>query len=147
MKKIIVLILSALTSLCLVACGNNSKYAIDDYAWAMSFIQSVEQNGDFVAYAPSNDTFYKTAYPDAVAMEMTCTAKDGVLSILDKTNNKNYNGSYQITDSSSKTVIYKIVLEDKSGTAVVSVTNGQVGTVIPTMILSVGDYALNFHSK
>lgn len=147
MKRIIAFILSALTCMCLVACGNNQKYAIDDYTWVMSTIQSVEQNGDFVAYAPSNVTFDKNAYPNAVSIDMTCSAKNGALSILDKTNNKTYNGSYKVTNNSSQTVIYEIVIEDKSGTVVVSVTDNQDGTVIPTMILSIDDYALNFQSK
>lgn len=78
---------------------------------------------------------------------MTCSSKNGVLSILDETNNKTYNGSYKIASNSKQSTIYEIVLSDKSGTAVVSVTNYQDGTVISTMILSVGDYAINFKTK
>lgn len=147
MKKIIAFILSAFTCMCLVACGNKQKYAIDDCVWVMASVQSVEQNGDFVAYAPSNDTFNKEAYPNAVPIDMACTAKDGAFSILDQTNHKTYNGTYKVTKNSSQTTIYEIVIEDESGTAVVSVTNNRNGTVIPAMILSVGNYVLNFQSK
>lgn len=151
MKKIVVFILSAILSalacMCFVACENDRKYAIDDYTWVMSSVQSVEQNGAFVAYAPSNEAFDKGAYPNAVSIDMTCNAQDGVLTILNETNNTTYCGTYTVSDRSSQTMIYEIAVEGKSGMAVVSATSAQDGTVFPTMILSVGDYALNFHSK
>lgn len=147
MKKIVILILSTFFCLCFVACGNEQKYTIDNYTWVMSSIQSIEQNGDFVAYSPSDDTFDKAAYPNALAVDMVCNAKNGSLSILDKTNGKTYRGTYKTTKRSPQTTIYEIVIEEKSGTAVVSVTRRQDGTGIPSMILSVSGYALNFQSE
>lgn len=144
MKKVIILLLSALMCFGLIACENNHNTLISDYTWVMVSIQSVEQNGDFIAYAPSNDNFDKATYPNAVPLDMICNAKDGSFSISDKTNNKTYTGTYKATDGSSKTTIYEIIIGEKSGTAVVSVTDYQDGTTAPTMIISVDDYALNF---
>ncbi len=147
MKKIITFILLALLSVGLVACGNTPKYAVDDYVWAMVTIQSVEENGDFIAYAPFDDTFQKDTYPNAVALDMTCDAKQGLFSVSDKTNNQTYEGTYKLTDNSSKTTIYEVVIGEKSGNAVISTTNYQDGTKTPTMILSIGNYVLNFQAK
>lgn len=147
MKKVITIILSALLLVCLVGCGNTAKYAFNDYTWTMTSVQSVEQNGDFVAYSPSDTTFDKTTYPNAVAIEMTCSAENGTFSIVDKTNNQTYEGTYKVMNNSSESTIYEIAIGEEEGTAVVSVTKYHDETEIPTMIISIGDYALNFQSK
>lgn len=147
MKKIIIFIISALLSLGLVACGNTDSYAFDGHNWNMTTIQSVKQNGDFVAYAPSDDTFDKEAYPNAVAVEMTCSAKNGTFSIANKTDGKTYEGTYKTTSRSKGSTIYEIEIGEQKGTAVVSETKYNDESKNIVLIISIGDYALNFQSK
>lgn len=82
-----------------------------------------------------------------MSVDLTCNAKDGSLSIADKTNDKLYTGTYKVSDDSPKATTYEIVIDGKSGTAVASVTSYQDGKEIPTMILSVDGYVLSFQSK
>ncbi len=147
MKKVVAVILSALLTICLVACGNNPKYAIEDYTWTMMSEQSFEENGAFVAFVPSDDTFDIETYPEAVVIDMTCSTKSGTFSIVDKTNDKTYNGTYKISESNVETTIYEISIDESNGTAVVSSTNYHDGTKISTMILTIDNYTLNFQSK
>ncbi len=147
MKKVIALILSFALSVCLVACGNNYECAIDGYTWTMTTIQSLKTNGDVVAYAPHDATFDKDTYPTAVPVDMTCMGKDGSFHIIDKTNGTTYSGNYEVAEKDLTATIYKIVIGENIGRAVVSSTNYQDGTKIPTLIVSIGDYSLNFQSK
>lgn len=43
MKKFVILILFALFCVCLVACVNEQKYALDNYDWVMTTVQSIKK--------------------------------------------------------------------------------------------------------
>lgn len=141
MKKFIIFLLTVLLSVSFFGCEKTQKNVMEGYTWAMTSVQS--QNGNIVACAPSDETFYRDVYP----IEMTCIAQNGSFCIVDKTHNQSYNGIYTVMSYASETTVYEIAVGEKSGTAVVSTTNYQDETALPTMVLSIDDYTLYFQSK
>lgn len=115
---------------------------IEDYEWRMFSVQSME-DGQGLAYGECGGSTSETAKQ----IELTCAAKNGNLTITDKTNTKTYSGTYSLAEKSSQASIYEIVIEGMEGMAVVSMTTYQNGKEEPTFIISLEDYAVNFYAK
>lgn len=145
-NKIIPFVLLFVLVVCLVGCDGTVKYSIEGYDWIMTTAQSAE-NGNFVAYNPSDDPFDAENYPNAVAVELTFKAKNGLLTIENKTDGVNYAGTYKEISSSSAGTQYEITIGEKSGMAVASATKYSDGTEVLTLVLSVDGYAINFQAK
>ncbi len=143
MKKLTILI--CFLALALVGCGNgeskdNDAHNIEDYSWQMTTIQSTETDGQAVAHAPG-----VSGTPDtSVEVILKCTAADGELTLTDETNGNTYTGTYKITDTNQKTRIYDVTVDDSEGMAVVSMTVYHDGSQMPTFIINLGEYTLNF---
>lgn len=73
--------------------------------------------------------------------------KDKVLTLLDETNNKTYTGEYKELDDNFESTIYEITINETQGTAVASTMEYNDGKEIPTLIITLGDYTLNFYSN
>lgn len=143
MKKISILI--CLIVLVLTGCSNKESATgnvpnIEDHAWQMTTVQSVEADGQVIAHAPGT-----VGVPDtSVEVVLKCVAADGDLTLTDESNVSTYTGTYELTDTSQETRIYEIVVGDSEGMAVVSTTTYQDESRTPTLIISLDDYALNF---
>ena len=74
-------------------------------------------------------------------------ASDGEYTIVDATNNTEYNGTYEIMEEDKESVVYMLTLEDGTGMAVTSITKGDDGSRTPTLILSIDGYDINFQSE
>ena len=127
----------------LVGCSKSPTF--DDTTWTMTTVQSNQQNGDIVFYNPSADVVdIAFSHPNALPIELVCNANSGTFTITDVTNSKTYTGNYSLFDDSAKATTYSIEIGETKGTAVVSTTTHSDGTEVPTLIISVGDYTLNF---
>ena len=146
MKRFIAVILSVLLFVSLVGCNNTAKVPIENYDWSMATIQSTENNGAFIVYDPDIVIDPEYTYSHCAPMKMTCEAKDGKITISDKTNNKTYEGTYKVTDKSPESTIYEITIGEKEGTAVTAMTKYPNGTGMATLIISVDGYSLNFQT-
>ena len=140
MKRLSVLL--CLLLLLLAGCGSKGSTVpkIEDYSWRMTTVQSMEAEGQAVAYGTSNDSTQETA----VEILLTCTASDGTITPTDETNGQMYSGTYKLTESDQQTSIYEITVGETEGMAVVSMTTYHDDSQTPTFIISLGDYALNF---
>lgn len=140
MKRLSVLL--CLLLLLLAGCGSKDSTVpkIEDYSWQMTTVQSMEAEGQAVAYGPGNDSTLETA----MEILLSCTAADGTITITDETNRQTYSGTYKLTESDQQTSIYKITVGETEGMAVVSMTTYHDDSQTPTFIISLGDYALNF---
>lgn len=142
-KKYAVILLAVILLFSFTACGKTDNQ-IDAYSWNCATVQSSETNGAIIAYdpnvAPAGDR-----YANAAEIEISLSAKNGKLTIQDKTNSKTYEGRYSVTDNRSQSTIYKITVDVKEGIAVLSDTEYADGTSVATLILSVDDYALTFY--
>lgn len=143
MKKAgIALLLFALLVCALSGCGAQ-KSMLETYEWSMNSIMST--NGDFIvmeAVSEAND-----AYPAAPVLDMVLTAKNGMLSLTDKTNGRSYSGTYQLTDQSVECDIYSITLNGKSGYAACTMTKYNDGSEKATLTADLGNYSLYFFVK
>lgn len=138
MKKIS-LILCILLVL-LTGCSKNNVPKIENHSWLMSTVQRADAEGQVIAYSTNDNSTMESA----VHLELECTAKDGIITIVDKSNSKTYTGRYKLENADSQSTIYKIMIEETEGMAVVSITTYNDGSQKPTFIISLGGYTLNF---
>ena len=132
----------------LTGCSTNEEKqsnlpSIEQYDWAMTTVQSVEAEGQAIAYGPGESSTLDTA----VEILLSCTAKTGELTLNDETNGASYSGTYTLTDTSQESLIYEVNVGETEGMAVVAMTTYHDESQVPTLIISLGDYALNFFAN
>ena len=143
MKKIISILLLAVTLiLALSACGMG-KPKIEDYEWKMRYVMHGEDN-QFVMDAMAEES---STYPEAKIIEMTLVAKDGKITITDVTNNKTYEGTYTVSGRNPKGTDYNITIDGKSGYAGVAMTTYADGSEEPTLPISLDGYSMYFYAE
>lgn len=143
LKKLIPFL--CLFALLMTGCGtdaysNANTPAIDQYSWQMTSVQSKEAEGQAIAYGPGGTSTLDTA----AEIILTCSAENGEFLLTDETNKKTYSGTYELTDTSQKSLIYEVAVGEIEGMAVVAMTTYHDDSQMPTLIISLGDYALNF---
>jgi len=128
--------------LLLTACGNSDIPKIDEYTWKMTSIQSSESNGGVIAYGElwSADT----GEVGAVEIDMICTAKEGILTLIDRTNEATYTGNYMVSRENPDGAIYNVTLNGQEGVAVTGMTTYSNETKEATFIINLGEYTINF---
>lgn len=135
---------AVLLLLLLTGCGANADKTevstIEAHSWQLTSVQSMEAEGQIIAYGPGETSTLDTA----VEIVLTCTAEAGKLTLSDETNGKTYTGEYKLTDMSQESMIYEISIDKAEGMAVVSTTTYHNERESPTLIINLGDYALNF---
>ena len=140
MKRLSVLL--CLLLLLLTGCGSKDSTVpkIEDYSWQMTTAQSMEAEGQAVAYGPGNESTLETA----VEILLSCTAADGTITLTDETNGQTYSGTYKLVETDQQTSTYEVTVGETEDMAVVSMTTYHDDSQVPTFIISLGDYALNF---
>lgn len=126
----------------LTGCASKAP-KINEYSWVMTSVQSMEAGGQAVAYGERGSSTLE----GAKQMELLCQAKDGKLTLTDRTNGRTYTGTYQQSQSDPKSTIYEIEVDGTTGMAAVAMTTYQDGSQDPTLILNLGEYAVNFFAE
>lgn len=134
-------IIAVLLLVCLAGCSSTPKFPIDRYSWEMTTVQSGEKGSVIACSAELADR-----NEGAEVIALTCKAEDGYISVADLTDSETYTGEYRVTETSSKATIYEIKIGDTTGHAVTSMTTYRDESESPTLIISIGDYALNFQA-
>lgn len=138
MKKICLFLL--LMMLMLSGCGKTEGPTIEQSSWQLSTAQNEE--GALIACGVNNET----CPDDTPAVDLLCTAENGVLTLENAATGRRFSGSYRLDQSKGVTVIYEITLEEQPGFAVVSTTEYEDGSSVPTLILRVSDCTMSFFS-
>ena len=86
-------------------------------------------------------------YPEAKIVDLSLIAKDGKITITDKTNNKTYTGTYKVQNKTPKGTDYEITINEQDGYATVAPTEYYDGSEIPTLPINLGEYSLYFIPK
>lgn len=120
--------------------SNSNTPAIDQYSWQMTSVQSMEADGQAIAYGPGGTSTLDTA----VEIVLTCSAENGECLLTDETNEATYSGAYELTNTSQESLIYEVTIGETEGMAVVAMTTYHDDSQMPTLIISLGDYSLNF---
>ena len=128
--------------LLLTSCGNSDIPKIDEYTWQMTSIQSREANGGVIAYGEQWSA--DAVEEDAAELVMDCSAKEGILTLVDRTNEATYTGSYTVSCENPDGVIYNVTLNGQEGVAVTGMTTYSNETKEATFIINLGEYAINF---
>ena len=147
MKKILSVLFVSLTVFALSAC-NADVVEIEDYEWKMRTVMSndteaAQYQDELVVAVGEADELY----PDAEIVDMTLTAKDGEITITDSTNDKTYNGTYEVQQKTPKGTDYEIIIDGVTGYATVSPTEYYDDSEIPTLPINIDGYSLYFIPK
>ena len=137
-----ILILIATLTVVLSACGLG-KVKIEDYEWKMKTIMHGEDNQVVVDAVGEDDP----AHPEAKVIDMTLTAKNGKITIMDNTNNKTYEGTYTVEQKTPAGTDYKITIDGKEGYATVAMTTYADGTEEPTLPINLGTHSIYFYAQ
>ena len=144
MKKILSMFLTTIMIFTLSACGGD-VVAIEDYEWKM---RTVASNDIEAAQAPDELIVAvgkaDALYPEAEIVDLTLNAKDGAITITDRTNNKTYSETYEVQQKTPKWTDYEIIINGVSGYATVSPTEYYDGSEIPTLPININGYSLYF---
>lgn len=120
---------------------------IEEYEWKMKAVMindaELAQSGELVVAVGEADS----AHPNAKIVDITLIAKDGKLTISDLTNDKIYEGSYEVSGKNPEGVDYEVTVDGKAGYATVAMTKYYDGTEEPTLPINLGDYSLYFYEK
>lgn len=139
------MLLSVVLIFGIAGCSAKEAWKIELYDWELTLIQSNE-DGSVIGCASEHYEAHKEI-GELIVADLVCTADGGNFTITDQTNNKSYHGNYKVAEESSKSTIYSITTTENTGTAVVSYTEHDDGTKTPTLIITIGDYSLNFQSE
>lgn len=140
-KKYIAVVCLVMLIFALTACSRADD-KIDGTQWRLLTVQAVKENGAIIAYDPWMVAISSEISADVVSLSLT--AENGTLTVKDSTNDRSYSGTYSVTDTTAEATIFAISLGGENGTAVLSDTSYAGGTTVATLILSIGDYVLNF---
>lgn len=130
--------------LCVVIYAVFSKPAIERHTWVLFSAQQAEPPHFVVAYNQDYNIsdYDSTLFAFAKPIELTCIAKDGRLTLIDKTNDKTYSGTYKVKSwSRFSGQKYSIIIDGKEGTANIS------SRLNRTLFVSLDNYYLQFDVK
>lgn len=142
MKKLLALVLVIATSLILSACGGQKSSFIEPTAWVMSSVQSSSDGA--IVYCSANE---KEDYPEADVRDIICNIDGSAIEILNNDTSEEWNGTYKVVDNNEKRSIYEVTIGGEEGQMVKSLTEYDDTAPQNTLILSCGDYVLNFFEK
>lgn len=135
--------LTALLFVCLTGCSGDTLPTIEEYDWKMTSVQNMDANGQVIAYGERGSSTLDTAKQ----IELTCEAKQGCLTLTDKTNQKTYTGTYRLSSTDLRSSIYGVTVDGTEGAAVTAMTTYQDDSKDPTLIIRLGDYTINFFAE
>ena len=148
MKKTALILLGILTITMLLSSCASETISIEDYEWQMRTVMSgnieTAQNEDSLIVAVGEP---EELYPEAKIVDLSLIAKDGKITITDKTNNKTYTGTYKVQKKTPKGTDYEITINEQYGYATVAPTEYYDGSEVPTLPINLGDYSLYFIPK
>ena len=138
MRRVMLLLLFLLL---LTSCSTSTAPNPAACRWQLTTVQQAD-TGEIIACAPE-----AAGAPQEVArLQMRCTIEaDGTLLLTDEDSRQTLNGSLQLRQSDPRSLVYALVLGDHTGLASVSYTVFADDQLLPTLLLSIGGYALTFH--
>ena len=144
MKKILPVIMIAILILALGGCSSQAV-TIENHTLKLTFIQSTE-DGAIIGCASDYYEDHKDI-ENLIVVDLACDAPGTYFTIIDKTNHNTYYFNYAVKEENSETIIYDVTSDINTGMAVTSVTKADDGTETPTLIITIGEYTLNFQDR
>ena len=138
-KNIFCFLLAVIMIFFLASCGVG-EMKIEDYEWKMRSI--IHGESDTVVYDAVGEA--DALQPQASVIDMTLVAKDGKITISDKTNNTVYEGTYTVSGKNPEGTDYRVTIDGKSGYATVGATTYADGKEEPTLPIMLDGYSIYF---
>ena len=144
MKKISFL-LALLLCLSLAACGTPRAPEVTDNEWILGSVVSEKSGYSELVYVSDKYVSFFHEGEAVPPIDCTMTAKNGEITIVDKTSGKTYTGTYSDEEEfSPDATSCRVVIEGKKGRALTQRLSDADGNDLYTMSLSVGGYELFF---
>lgn len=139
-KKAVAFLPICAIALCVVLFALFAKPIIENHTWQLSSAQQAEPffviaHDPEYDFADNDSSLYALSKP----IDLTCVAKNGKLTLTDKTNGKSYSGTYKVK-SWRRNQRYEIVIEGKKGVA--NISNNSLFNRM--LFMSIDGYYLNF---
>lgn len=83
-------------------------------------------------------------YPEAKVVDVTLTAKDGLITLTDTTNGKTYSGTYEAINKTAAGTEYNVTIDGITGFASAAMTTYSDGKKQPTLTINLGEYSVYF---
>lgn len=145
MKKIFCVAVVLLLPVFILASCATQTLSIEDYGWKLRTVMSGDietvQNEDSLVVAVGEQD---EVYPDAKIVDITMSAKNGLITLIDSTNNKTYSGTYTVQNKTPQGTVYEVVINGIKGYASAEPTKYYGGSEVPTLPIILGEYALYF---
>ena len=140
-KALSILLLFALTLALLVGCGS-APPKIDRGTWELSYVLDEQDN---VLYVSSERAPLLSSDEDVPILEATLSAKKGLFTITDLTNNKTYEGTYSDIDVMSPDAVdYKIKMGKSKGRALALVGYDKEENSVYTLSITIAEHVMVF---
>lgn len=141
MKRIFSFILAGVIVFCLSACNSQKSSFIEPTEWGISTIQSVSDGT--VIYCSKGE---QEQFPEAAIKNIYCTIDGADIIIRDGETGEEWSGTYAENNVTEDRAIYDVTFGEEAGQIVNSLTKYEDDTIedVPTLIISCGDYVLNF---
>lgn len=120
------------------------KPTIEQHNWVLLSAQQADAPHHVMAHKEGLDISEDDGniFAFSKGIELICTAKDGKLTLTDKTNNKTYEGTYKVSYGNRfASQAYDVVIGENKGSA--NMSSGVNGT----LFVSIGSYYLNFEKE
>lgn len=145
MKKLTTLLLAVCVLITVLTGCDSKNIEIEDHNWKYSTIQN-SKDGQVIYCSTEN----KNLYEDAEVLDIWCSADDGILLISNNDTQETWSITYSLHSKDSNSCIYDVKYSgDKefSGMATVGITDKVSENDEYTLIITIGDYVLNFAEK
>ena len=145
MKKLTTLLLAVCVLTTVLTGCNSQSIEIEDHNWKYSTIQN-SKDGQVIYCSTEN----KNLYEDAEVLDIWCSADDGILLISNNDTQETWSFTYSLNSKDSNSCIYDVKYSgdnEVSGMATVGITDKVREHDEYTLIITIGDYVLNFAEK
>ena len=129
--------------LVLSGCGKASVVPrLQDAAWSLSSVQSVEQKGKVIACRPGEGASWGN--PNALEIEWEGSATEDALVFVEMDTEKKVTAEIRWIERTPESNIYEVKIGGQTGIAVTAMTAYADQSRRPTFILKLDEYVLNF---
>ena len=139
MKRVFPVITLFIAVAVLITGCSSEAVSIEDHVWKLRTVIVNDSDASVPAVGEPDEV-----YPEAKVVDVTLTAKDGMITITDATNGKTYAGTYEAANKTPAGTDYNVTIDGIAGFAAVAMTTYSDGEKQPTLPINLGDYSVYF---
>lgn len=139
MKRVFTTIALLILVTVLVTGCSSKAVSIENYVWKLRTVIANDSDASVPAVGEPDEV-----YPEAKVVDVTLTAKDGLITLTDTTNGKTYSGTYEVINKTAAGTEYNVTIDGFTGFASAAMTTYSDGEKQPTLPINLGEYSIYF---